>query len=190
VKGDKSGAVLHFVIEDVDELVRDYYTVLDFDGWRQVDMLEPAAGEVFDFDYVYSDYWALYHISLNAIKRIYVFLTNVPPKSTVGCLFGRVEALQEFALPMNHPGLTVEGRSIMFPTTLQLEDYLEYEGAGNARVLDKNGKLKDTVTPVGSSPRTGNPYIKTGDNKITYFCDTHGARVAKVTIMTRGAPLT
>jgi hypothetical protein len=185
VKGDKSGAVLHFVIEDADELVRDYYTVLDFDDWRQVAMLEPAAGEVFDFDYVYSNYWALYHINLQAIKRIYVFLTNVPPKRQVNCLFGRVEALQEFELPMNNPGLTVEDRSIMFPTTLQSADYLEYEGEGAARVFDRNGKLKTTVTPEGSSP-----YVRTGDHKITFFCDTQGAQAAKVTIMTRGAPLT
>lgn len=184
VKGDKSGAVLHFVIEDINAKVRDYFTVLDFDNWRRVVMREPAAGEVFDFDYVYSNYWPLHRINLDHIRRMYVFLTNVPPKAKVECLFGRVEALQEIALDMANPGLSVAGQSITFLTTLQPEDYLEYEGAGAPRVFDKNGNPKAAAKTEGSTP-----HIKTGDNTITFFCDTSAPPPGKITIMTRGAPL-
>ena len=55
------------------------YVRLDFTGWRYVRMSEWAKGEVFDFAFPYSNYWAIRSIDFGAIARVYVFLTNLPP---------------------------------------------------------------------------------------------------------------
>ena len=80
VEGDGSGAYLHFVLEDSGRWsVRDYYVRLDFTGWRYVRIPEWAKGEVYDFAFPYSNYWAIRSINFGAIARVYVFLTGLPP---------------------------------------------------------------------------------------------------------------
>ncbi|MDP7017096.1 MAG: hypothetical protein QGG36_14920, partial [Pirellulaceae bacterium] len=59
VKGDGSGAYLHFTIESARRSARDYYTRLDFKGWKYVRMHQSAGGEIYDFKFPFSNYWAL-----------------------------------------------------------------------------------------------------------------------------------
>ncbi|MFH1266370.1 MAG: hypothetical protein ABIK89_11645, partial [Planctomycetota bacterium] len=118
VEGDGSGAYLHFVLEDSGRWsVRDYYVRLDFTGWRYVKIPEWAKGEVYDFAFPYSNYWAIRGINFGAIARVYVFLTGLAPGAQAQARFSRLEALSEQPLPIGNPGLTVNGESITFPVT-------------------------------------------------------------------------
>ena len=186
VKGDGSGAYLHFTIESGRRSARDYYTRLDFLGWKYVRMYESAGGEIYDFQFPFSNYWALGIMSFEAVDRVYVFLTNLPPGKTATASFGRVEALRETPLPVVNPGVTVGGETIVFPVTLQPGWYLEYGGDEMVHVFDPNGFTKAKVRPVGMAPTIDN-----GDNQITFFCEpgkAHG-QTAKVRFVTRGVPL-
>ena len=88
VEGDGSGAYLHFVLEDSSRWsVRDYYVRLDFKGRKYVQIPEPAKGEVYDFAFPYSNYWAIRNINFQAISRVYIFLTNLPPRTAVRAHF-------------------------------------------------------------------------------------------------------
>ena len=187
VEGDGSGAYLHFTLEDSGRWqVRDYYVRLDFTGWKYVEIPRWAQGEVYDFHFPYSNYYALRGINFAEIARIYVFLTNLPVGGSAKARFSRLEALQEITRTIRHPGLTVNDKSITFPVTLEPDWYLEYTGAGPVRVFDANGFTQAEVVPEGPVPS-----FKKGNNSLTFFCDrgTDFGETVDVTLITRGKPL-
>ena len=186
VNGDGSGAYLHFTIESSRRSARDFYVRLDFTGWKYVTMPESAGGEIYDFKFPFSIYWALGGMSFELVDRVYVFITNLPPGATARAGFGRLEALKETPRTISNPGLTVDGKSITFPVTLEPGWYLEYEGDGPVRVFDPNGFTKANVAPKGPVPT-----MRKGGNKVTFFCDQgeDKGETAKVTLITRGKPL-
>ena len=156
VQADGSGALLHFVVEDSGRWnVRDYYVRLDFKGRRYIEIPESAKGEVYDFAFPYSNYWAIRNINFQAIARLYVFLTGVPPGRTAEARFSRLEALRETPLPIENPQLSVNGAIVTFPVRLEADGYLELGGDGKTRVFDPNGFTKAEVAPGGLSPRHG-----------------------------------
>jgi hypothetical protein len=129
VKGDGSGAVLHFTVEAKRRFVRDYYVRLDFEGWKYIAMGEPAGGEVYDFKFPFSNYWAIGNMAYDVAERMYVFLTNLAPGAQAMAGFGRLEALKETPGTLHDPGMRVNGKSITFPVTLgeQILDITETE---------------------------------------------------------------
>ena len=186
VKGDSSDAYLHFAIESGRQNVRDYYVHLDFTGWKYVQMPESAGGEILDFKFPLSNYYALGNMSFESIDRVYVFITNLPPGATAGAHFGGLEALQETPRTLHNPGLQLDEKSITFPVTLEPDWYLEYEGDGPVRVFDPNGFTQAEVEPQGVVPT-----IRKGDNDVIFFCDQgqNQGQTAKVMLITRGKPL-
>jgi hypothetical protein len=182
VEGDGSGAYLHFVVADAGRLtVRDYYVHLDFKGRRYIEMREPAKGEVYDFKFPFSSYWAIRNIDFGTISRVYVFLTGIPPGVSVGARFSRVEALRESLLQVENARLTINGATVTFPVRIETGWYLEY-GGGKARLLDSNGFVQKTVTPVGMAPT-----LRQGSNQIGFDCP--GCGPVKVGLITQGEPL-
>jgi hypothetical protein len=183
VEGDGSGAYLHFVVEDSSRWsVRDYYVRLDFKGRRYVEMREAAKGEVYDFGFPFSNYWAIRNIDFRTISRVYVFLTGVAPHTVVESRFSRLEALREELHPVENANLEINGESVSFPAKLQTGWYLEYAGTGNARVFDANGFEQQTIKPNGTSS-----ILRKGFNELRFKCD--GCGPVKVTVSTRGEPL-
>ncbi len=186
VKGDGSGAYLHFTIESGRRNVRDYYVQLDFTGWKYVRMPESAGGEIFDFKFPFSNYYALGIMNFETVDRVYVFITNLPPGATATAGFGRLEALKETPRTLHNPGLTIQGESITFPVRLEPDWYLEYEGGGSVRVFDPNGFTQAEVQPQGVVPT-----VRKGNNELTFICDRDQGQgeTAKITLFTRGKPL-
>jgi hypothetical protein len=183
VEGDGSGAYLHFVVEDATRWsVRDYYVHLDFKERRYVEMREAAKGEVYDFAFPFSNYWAIRNIDFKTISRVYVFLTGVPPGKTVESRFSRLEALREDLRPVENVHLAINGTAVSFPVKLETGWYLEYAGTGNVRVWNANGFEQQTVRPKGTTP-----VIHKGLNEIRFQCA--GCGPVKVTVATHGEPL-
>ena len=183
VEGDGSGAYLHFIIEDSGRWsVRDYYVRLDFTGRRYVEMPESAGGEVYDFAFPYSNYWAIRNINFKAISRVYVFLSGVRPGGKAVAKFSRLEALRETPVPLRDPAVKINGESIMFPATLESGWYMEYAGSGKARVFDENGFEKTAIPP-----QRGVPLLRKGSNRVSVTGGT--STPTKLTLTTRGNPL-
>ena len=181
VDGDGSGAYLHFVIEDAGRWsVRDYYVRLDFKGRRLVKIHEPAGGEVYDFAFPYSNYWAIRNLNFQAIARVYVFLTNISPGTAVKARFSRLEALKEIPVMLKDPSLSVNGEKVTFPASLAADWYLELAGSGKARVFDPNGFSRGEVSPGGRVPT-----LRHGASRIGF----RGDQPATVTFLTCGEPL-
>ena len=182
VQGDGSGAYLHFVLEDSGRWsVRDYYVRLDFKGRRYIEIPESAKGEIYDFAFPYSNYWAIRNINFRAITRLYVFLTGLKPGQAVNAGFGRVEALEERRMPLENLTLGINGESVTFPARLETGWYLEFTGQGKARVFDANGFTMAEVAPAGAIPT-----LRAGMNRID---SVQQNAPYKVTLSTRGEPL-
>jgi len=183
VDGDGSGAYLHFVLEDPGRwLARDYYIRLDFKGRRYIEIPEAAKGEIYDFAFPYSNYWALRNFNFNEIGRMYVFLTGVPAGHSAEARFSRLEALHETEWPVQNIKITVNGKSFHFPSRFETDWYLEYGGRGVARIFDANGFLKQEVSPKGFPP-----IVHKGPNDIAFLCDRCGP--VRITLSTYGEPL-
>ncbi|MFA6471814.1 MAG: hypothetical protein WCU00_07220, partial [Candidatus Latescibacterota bacterium] len=95
----------------------------------------------------------------------------------------RLEALKETPMPLTNPSLTINGKTITFATTLAADCYLEYNGAGSAKVFDPNGFPGGEVTIKESVPE-----VKAGENKIKFLCDTNAryGQTARITLISRG----
>jgi hypothetical protein len=183
VEGDGSGAYLHFIIEDSGRWsVRDYYVRLDFKGKRYVEIPESAKGEVYDFAFPYSNYWAIRNINFKAIGRVYVFLSGLKPGTSATARFSRLEALRETPAAVRNPVIRINGEAISFAATLETDWYLEYEGAGKARVFDQNGFQKAAIAPQGAVP-----LLRAGLNRISVSGETPAP--LKTTLSSRGRPL-
>jgi hypothetical protein len=183
VEGDGSGAFLHFLLEDSSRWsVRDYYVRLDFKGRRYVQIPESAGGEIYNFEFPYSNYWAIRNLDFQTISRLYIFLTNVSPQAVVRARFGRLDALKETPAMVANPGLNVNGEVVTFPAQIPTDWYLEFSGTGNARIFDPNGFTKGEVVPHGKIPS-----LHHGRNNLSFLGES--GRPAKVTILTRGEPL-
>jgi len=183
VDGDGSGSYLHFVVEDPSRwCVRDYYVRLDFKGRRYIEIPDSAHGEMYDFQFPFSNYWTIKDIKFQQILRVYVLLSSVAPGASVKAHFGRLEALRETPLALHNPSLKVNGKSFTFPVDLETDGYLEFTGTGKARVFDANGFTKTEVAPKGKVPP-----LREGANRIVF--NGKPGHPAKVTFMTRGEPL-
>ena len=186
VYGDDSGVPLHFVVEDASRwAVRDWWVRLDFKGWKYVVVPEPARGEVYGFNYPYSNYWSIRHFNYSQAARVYVFLTNIPPQQSATCYFTRLEALQELPGTIEHPRITIGSQTLTFPVVLETEDYLECAGCGSFRAFNAHG-----FTTAEAKVQGDVPVLEAGSNAVAFDCagtDSHGQAV-KVEIITLGEP--
>ena len=183
VYGDGSNTLLHFILEDSGRwCVRDFYVKLDFKGWRYVKIPEAAKGEVYDFAYPYSNYWAIRGIKYSEISRIYVFTTHLAPGKKVNCFFTRLEALKETPMPLKNPAISVNGKKVTFPVTLEPDAYLEFMGDGVVKALDANG------FDEGTARVSNNVTVKSGKNRVKFICnkDKEFGQSARITIVTKG----
>ena len=187
VEGDGSGAFLHFTLEDRGRWnVRDYPVRLDFTGWKYIQIPEPAKGEVYDFEFPYSNYWAIRSFDYRQVSRVYIFISNVPRGHSIKARFGWLKALRETGQFLQDPSLTVNGQLITFRARLETNWYLELAGAGTFRLFDADGFLKAHAV-LAENP----PIVREGLNQITFTCDrsVDPHDMAKITIEVRGSPL-
>ena len=145
-------------------------------------MAEAAKGEVYDFGFPFGNYWAIRNINFSEIGRMYVFLTGVSSGNSAEVHFSRLEALREKRLPVQNPKITVNGQTMVFPSRLDTDCYLEYSGHGRARIFDANGFTKAEVRPTGAPP-----IVRKGANTLKVQND--GFASSKVTVMTYGRSL-
>lgn len=73
------------------------------------------------------------------------------------------KSLVESWLPVKDPAFTINGRKVVFPCQLETEQYIEFDGQGDARLYDREGVHIRTVKPIGAIPT-----LKPGPNEITF----------------------
>ncbi len=190
VHGDGSGAVLNLQQTSPTHLtsaIADHYVVLDFNGWRYVELIEPEGERYADYAWPYGNSYAIYRESIvpSSVETLSLWLNHVPANGAAVCHLSPIRALPAIATTFKRPALTIGGQTITFPVDLATGQYLEYRGPGNCRLYGQRGEELATVTPEGEAPT-----LSPGDNQVHFACEPQpGVNPrAYVTVFAQGEP--
>jgi len=165
---------------------RDHYIDLDYEGWRYHVL---ATGETSRFyDYQWPHRWTsvMYRrFNYAAVQGVHLIYNGLPAEAETTCLISRLEALREYVLPVESPSIEVAGQRMVFPVSLQPDEYIELDWDGKARHFEPNGGLLADITPQGEVR------LETGENVVAFDCEGGDERStrAEITLAVRGAPL-
>jgi hypothetical protein len=203
IHGDGQGELLNIQIaspENVTPGLADHYVVLDFTGWRYIEMVEPESERLDRYTWPYSiprSAWradpqgamrtafAAYQpwVDYGQIGRLSLWLNNLPPGKKVEVLVGPIKALPLQPATLVDPRVTIGGRTITFPTAIESGCYLEYTPPARCDVYGPAGERLRTVVPQGHPP-----IVVPGENEVRLRSDTVPGLAARatVTVITRG----
>lgn len=192
VHGDGKGQVLNLQLVDYRGAwagVGEHYVIVDFVGWRYFELIEPE-GERWS-DYVWNYGWAPV-IYREAVKKTHIaslnlYINNVPPKDTVTCYLSPIKALAIEKVKLERPRLTMGGKTIVFPVSLESGCYLEFNSLTDCKLYDPNGVMLRELKPEGEVP-----ILTPGENKITFVCEAlrgYNPRAIVTTITFSSSPL-
>lgn len=194
VKGDGKGALLNIQLGTPREYMHalsDHYVLLDFTGWRYVELLlrERDVEQMSDYQWPYGGGYDLYRNPLDMahISEVNLYLNNLPAGDSIEVIVSPVMALAVQPAEIKSPVLTVNGQNLALPVTLKSGDFLEIDSTGSCSHYDDKGDLLARIRPNAAS---GWPMLKTGENAISLDCarpEGVSAR-AEVTIVSSGSP--
>ena len=154
VKGDGSGAVLNIQLKCPAHVVAgigEHYTVLDFTGWRWVELVEPEGKRWANYSWPYGDPYSIYREStdFSQIGEVSIWLNNLKPGST-SVRIGGLSAMPLASDALRNPSVYLGKRAVRFACTVPAGGYLEWDGTGDAIVYAPNGAELATAVPQGS----------------------------------------
>jgi len=187
VKAAGQGGLLNVQLANVYGF-RDHYIPLDFTGWSYFELDPPEDRRFYEYRWPYNFvdlmYWPFRYHEVTGLNLYY---NDLPPGVEVACLIGRLEALREQAVPLVSPALEAADQKVVFPVSLQPDEYLEWDWSGRCRHFEPNGGVLGEVQPQGSLR------LAPGDHRLRFTCaggeaDSHSPR-AEVTLAVKGEPL-
>lgn len=203
VKGDGNGQLLNLRLETPEHLsagVRgDHYIKVDFKGWKYFELVELESAAFTDYLwpgseiikdtkvkdlFVYKSY--LHSVQYDKVDKLQLWYNNLPEGKEVGCIISPVKALPLVSYKVENPVITINGKKIMFPVTLESGMYLEFNSATDCKLYDSRGGFIKEVKPVGAIPS-----LMVGENTVAFSCEGRkdiNPRVS-VTVINHGAPL-
>ncbi len=170
IHGDGKGAVLNFQLrnaENVSPGVAEHYVVVDFKGWRYVEMVEPESDRLSAYSWPYAAHrsewehnpglaftsaYKTYHPWLNyqVVAALAIWVNEIPAGDSTEILIGDVVPLSLTASKISDPKVTVAGRTVTFRVELNSGQYLELEPSGEAMVYGAENEPIGRVTTVAS----------------------------------------
>ncbi len=189
VHGDGEGEVLNVQLKSpthVSHGLRDHYIVVDFTGWRYFEMLEPESDRCDRWAWPHGgNAYAVYREvpDTRSIDTLSVWCNNVPPGKSVRCALSPIRALPAFDTKVINPSISVAGRTITFPVTIETGSYLELRSPGECRLYGRQGERLTDVKPQGEAPD-----LSPGENTIEFRAIAPGTLSvrARVTVITQG----
>lgn len=187
VKGDGKGEVLNFQLTSPPHLSHafgEHYVQVDFTGWRYFDLVEPDSVEHHLYGWPYTGLYAVYreHVRPNAVAALHLWVGNLPPQDSIECEIRPVKAVALTSGAIVNPSLTVGGRTVTFPTTIDSGAYLESDGSV-ATLYGPQGEPLAEVAPQGETPR-----LATGESQLSFAAQSGEGNPGRtrVTVKLRG----
>ncbi|MFQ6096886.1 MAG: hypothetical protein ACE5O2_04105 [Armatimonadota bacterium] len=191
VRGDGNGELLNFQIESPDHISRakgEHYVLVDFQGWRYFELIEPDAGDFAKYSWPYGGLYSIYRefVRYNAVESLTLWCNNLPPNDTATCELRPVKALPLVNTKLINPSLTVGENTVTFPTEIESGSWLEFRSMSDCRLYGPQGQLIREVIPQGQPP-----VLERGDNPVRFTCEAPAGVSARanVTLITHGEPL-
>ena len=192
VCGDGNGEVLNLQLRCPEYVVAgigEHYIVVDFTGWRYFELIEPEGDRYGDYRWPYGSAYAIYRESIDygQIASLGLWYNNLPPGKQATCYLSPIKALPLVKAKLANPRVTIGGRTIIFPVTMETGSYLEFHSASDCRLYDPQGKLVQEVNPEGEAPT-----LAAGSSQVTFECDAPAEGPnprAYVTVISQGEAL-
>ncbi|WP_423130224.1 hypothetical protein [Gaoshiqia sp. Z1-71] len=195
VKGDGNGQVLNLSVRSPMHISHgahgDRFITIDFTGWKYFELVEIESSKISDYSwpddshfYVYDSY--RHTVDFNHIEKFQLWYNNLPPGKDVECKIGPVKALPMVPIPLENPEITVNGKKITFPVTMNPGMFLELNSASDCKLYGPKGELLMEV-------RIDNEVLvlAPGENQISFSGKgTEGINSrAQVTVISEGSSL-
>ena len=191
VHGDGQGEVLNLQLQSpihISGARSEHYIVVDFTGWRYFERVESEGERYALYSWPYGHIYSIYRqrINFGQIKKMTVWINNLPANGTATCLISPVHALPLVKAKIRNPRVTVGGRTLLFPGEIESGSYLEFNLPGDCKVFGTDGNLLREVKVAEDVP-----VLEPGKNQLQFECDRDpgiNPRV-RITTITFGAPL-
>ena len=132
----------------------DYFVDLNFDGWKDIIILEADAGE-YDFNkYVFDGIkttgmqYATFRV-IPTYKNIVNLTIRTCGSTATNAQIGTISVYNQVEAPVKNPTVTVGNSSITFNTTIKGSEYLEYDPKTGEAILHHADQSQDKVTFKG-----------------------------------------
>ncbi|MBT3379752.1 MAG: hypothetical protein HN742_31825 [Lentisphaerae bacterium] len=191
VYGDGKGEVINLQQTSPSHLshgIADHYILVDFVGWRYLELIEPEGARHADYSWPYGGIYSIYRESIrpNAVQTLSLWYNNLPPGEQATCYLSPIQALPTVEATLRNPRVSIGGATLTFPVEIKTGQVLEFRSPTDCRLFGRQGEDLARVTPLGDVPT-----LAAGANLVRFECDeTDGLNPrAYVSVITRGAPV-
>jgi len=192
IHGDGRGELLNLQLTNPTQFwptLDEHYVKVDFRGWRYFELLakERDSDQHADFLWPYQDVSAIYRSPLihDHVSALNLWFNRVPPGGEATCCLSPIKALRIMKTKLRNPVVTVGGKELALPVTLESGYSLEFASAPNCKVFDERGKLIQEVRVSGATP-----VLAAGNNPVQFRCEAAAGPSprAKITVIIAGEP--
>ncbi len=192
VCGDGKGELLNLQLHNPPDHYPswgDHYVRVDFTGWRYFEfpLRERDVEEFAEYHWPY-DLHGVYRFPIlrSRVGGVSLYYNDLPPGEEVKCILSPIRALPTVKAKLENPTVTIAGRRILFPVTLESGQYIEFNSPTDCRVRDERGAVLREILPRDEAPT-----LAAGENSVTFTCrgpEGVNAR-AEVTVLAQDEPL-
>ncbi|MBN2308930.1 MAG: hypothetical protein JXR94_08175 [Candidatus Hydrogenedentes bacterium] len=193
VYGDGQGELLNVQLRSPEHTTSgglgDHYVVVDFTGWRYVELIEPEGGRIAEYAWPYGGAYATYRecVDYGQIKRVNLWYNNLPKEKRVTCYLSPIRAVPLVKAKLANCRVTIDGRTLVLPGEAESGSYIEFNSMSDCKLYGPKGELIREMVPEGEQP-----VLEAGENAVSFDCDVPEGMSARayVTVISQGEPLT
>ena len=191
VFGDGKGEVLNLQQTSPSHLshaIADHYIIVDFNGWRYFELVEPEGERHAAFSWPYGNIYSIYRESIHHgnVETLSLWYNNLPPDQSVTCYLSPIRALPVMPAKLRNPSIRIGGTTITFLVEIETGQFLEFRGPDDCKLYGQKGEEIRDVQFQGDVP-----VLAAGENDVEFFCESEVGvtRRAYVSVITEGEPL-
>ena len=193
IDGDNLGEIVALRLESPQPLsfgaVADRYVTVDFTGKRWFSLVETESTRW--SDYTWDDGKGVYNlyreaIDFGAVESVAIWCQNLPPGKEVKLGISPLKALPMLPGTLQHPAITVDGVTAVFPGNLTSGSWLECNGPEDCTLYGSKGEFLGKVALSGRLPP-----LREGRSQVQFSCESNPGPLprARVTLFTQGEDL-
>jgi hypothetical protein len=167
VNGDGQGEVLNVQLKSPAYAaggISEHYIDIDFTGWRYCLLVEPESEGIARLGWPYSKRQAAWGgtvpfgdvvldyniwVDYGHIESFNLGLNNLPRGKAARCTLSPIRALPLKSIAIKNPAVTINGKTLVFPVTLESGSYIEYRSASECTLYNLQGNPAGAVVPTG-----------------------------------------